>query len=145
MEDVVGLGIAEWNRQRGPVEARVTKQAVVPGSKLAPLLIPLFDVSKFHSKDGALNGIHARVPAQFFVNIAAGTSMAAKPAHVVGSSGIQGCNQSRFAVGAQILGGIKTERCCQAQSACLASSPSGADGLSRILNQHCVEFIRHGL
>src|SRR5580704_8276205 len=88
---------------------RIRQQTIVGRSTLPALLVPAFDMRKLYAEDRGLDRVHAAVPANFFVVIAARAAVIAQFPHVLSQIGATGGNHSRVAIGAQVLCWIKTE------------------------------------
>src|SRR4030088_2085546 len=66
--------------------------------------------------------------------IAPRTAMVAEPAHVLGHFRTGSGDDSRVSVGAQVLGGIKTEGGSYTERACAAPIPLGANRLGGVFD-----------
>src|SRR5579872_7198285 len=90
-------------------QPRTSQQTIVGCRTLPALLIPAFDMMQFYAENGGLNCVHAAVPSDFFVVIAARAAVIAQVSHALCGVEITRCNQSSIAIRAEVLGGIKTE------------------------------------
>ena len=86
-------------------------------------------------EDCALKAVHARVPAEFVVVVAAAHSVIAQHAGALGQFVGVGRDHPRVSGGAQVLGGIKAEGRGIAQSACFYAIPLRAPGLGGVFNE----------
>ena len=86
-------------------------------------------------EDGALEAVHARVPAHLVVVVAAAHSVLAQHLHPLGQLVGVGRHHAGVARRAQVLGGIKAEGGGVAQRARFHSLPLRAPGLGGVFNQ----------
>ncbi len=91
------------------------QQTIVCCSASTALLVPGFDMRQLYSENRSLNRVHAAVPADLFVMVASRTAVIAQFPHVLSQIQIARGHQSRVAVRAQVLGGVKTERRSRAE------------------------------
>jgi hypothetical protein len=97
-------------------------------------MVPALDVAKLDGENGALEAVHAGVPADLVVVVAASHAVLAQHPGALGQViGIHS-DHAGVAGGAQVLGGIKAEGGDVAQSAGLDSAPFRAPGLGCVFN-----------
>ncbi len=107
---------------------------ITPGH-CASSLIPAVDVAHFDIENGALKSIHARIPANLVVVVAAAHAVLAQHPYALGQFIGVRRHHAGVAGGAHVLGGIKAECGNVAQPAGLRTFPLRAPGLRRIFNQ----------
>ena len=113
---------------------RVKQRVVAPGRGVAGM-VPAGDVLELDVEDGALKAVHARVPAQLVVVVAAAHAVLAQHFYPLGQFIGVGGDHARFAGGAEVLGGIKAEGGNLAKGAGLYAVPFGAPGLGGVFNE----------
>src|SRR5437868_3108248 len=98
---------------------------------------------QLHAQNGGLDRVETAVPAHFFMKISSRAAMIPQASHVLSNFRSIGCDRSGIAIGAEILGGIKTEGggCSQRSGASL--TPICADGLGSILHNGNSELFRN--
>ncbi len=115
-------------------QSRFGKQSVIARGQCAARLGPCANVFELHRQHRALESIHARVPAQLVVVVAAAHAVLAQHLHPLGKLvGIRG-DHAGVAGRAQVLGGIKAECGDIAQAARLHAIPLGAPGLRGVFD-----------
>ena len=90
-------------------QARGVKERVVTLGDGAAGLVPVVDVLELDLEDGALEAVHAGVPAQFVVVVAAAHAVLAQHAGALGQLVGVGGDHAGVAGGAEVLGGIEAE------------------------------------
>src|SRR5208337_1144721 len=90
-------------------ETCLLETMIVGGGDRTAALVPLADVAQFYAEHRALDGVHAGVPANLVVIVAASGTVIAQPLHVLAylRGGCRG--GTCVAKCAQVLGGIKAE------------------------------------
>src|SRR5713101_7861415 len=105
------------------------KQLVVGRSVPLSAMVPFRDVWQLHAQHRGLNSVHASVPAKFVVVVALRTAVIAKLSHALGHLRTGSGDNSRVPVGAQVFGGIETERGGYTERARSTPAPLGANRL----------------
>ena len=90
-------------------ESRGAKEGVVAPGDGAAGLVPAVDVFELDLEDGALEAVHAGVPADLVVVVAAAHAVLAQHAGALGQVVGVGGDHAGVARGAQVLGGIEAE------------------------------------
>src|ERR1035441_10826017 len=98
-------------------------------------MVPLGNVLHLPPKHSRLHGIEAAVPADLFVVIPLAASMIAQMPNVRRQFLVIGGDASAIAIGAQVLGGIKTERRDLAQRSRFLIAPLRTECLRSILDK----------
>src|SRR5260370_23605526 len=119
-----------------------SKHAVQGCGLLLPGPVPVRDMCQLHAKHRCLNGIDASFPAELVTVVAPRTPMIAELPHVLGHLRTGSGDDSRVSVGAQVLGGIKTEGGSYTERARAAPVPLGANRLGGVLDNCDSEFVR---
>ncbi len=107
---------------------------VAPGHRAAGL-VPAVDVLELDVENGALEAVHARVPADLVVVVAAAHAVLAQHLYPLGQFVGIGGDHAGVARGAQVLGGIKAEGGYIAQPAGFYAVPFRAPGLGGVFDQ----------
>src|ERR1035438_2898882 len=111
------------------------KKAVVALGRLAAGLVPALDVLELDGEDGALEAVHAGVPADLIMVVAALHAVLAESADPLGQLAGIGGDHAGVAGGAQVLGGIKAEGGDVAEAPGFHSVPLGAVGLGGVFDE----------
>ena len=87
MEDMAGARVGDGQDDAffggGGGEVGGGEELIVAGGEGAALLVPLWKVGEFDVEDGGLDGVEARVPADFVVEVAALHAVGAERTGVV--------------------------------------------------------------
>ena len=116
-------------------QPRRPKHRVISLRHRAPLLVPAVDVLQLHAENGSLEPVHARIPADLVVVVAAPHPVLAQHSQALGNLIGVGRHHAGIARRAQVLGGIEAERRHIAQSAGLPPLPLRAPRLGGILDE----------
>ena len=116
-------------------QSRGMKERVIAAGDGAAELVPAVDVLELDGEDGALEAVHAGVPADFVVVVAAAHSVLAQHAGALGDFIGVGGDHAGVARGAEVLGGIKAEGGGIAESAGMNALPFGSPGLRGVFNE----------
>src|SRR4051812_8292696 len=124
-------------------QTRFCEQSVVSSRMLAAHFIPLSNSRQLHSQHGGLDCVEAAIPSEFIVIVPLRAAMIPQAPHVLGHLWRSGRHDARISVGAQVLGGIKTECCSDSERPSRTASPLCPDCLRRILYESHIVLLRH--
>src|SRR5271166_932375 len=116
-------------------QSRGMKEGVIAAGYGAAELVPAVDVLELDGEDGALEAVHAGVPADFVVVIAAAHSVLAQHAGALGDFIGVGGDHAGIARRAEIFCGIKAEGGGVTEGASMHAMRFGAPGLRRVFDE----------
>ena len=111
------------------------KECVIAPGDGAAGMIPAVDVLELDAENRALEAVHAGVPADFVVVVAAAHAVLAQHPGTLGQLVGVGCDHAGVARRAQILGGIKAEGGRIAEAAGFYALPLRAPGLGGVFDE----------
>ena len=117
-------------------ESGLLQKMIVGCRDLAAALVPLLDETQFDAQHRALDSVHAGVPANLLVVVAAGRTVIPQPLHVLAHIKVHGGRGSGIAKCAEILGWVKAEGRGASQGSGMAPIPCGSKGLRGIFDDH---------
>src|SRR5712692_3600544 len=117
------------------------EQLVIGRGVPLPPLVPFRDVWQLHAQHRGLNSVHASVPAKFVVIVAPRTAVVAELSHALGHLRTGRGDDSRVPVGAQVFGGIETERGGYTERARSTPAPLGANRPRGVFDDGNREFL----
>ena len=116
-------------------QSRGMEERVIAAGDGAAELVPAVDVLELDGEDGALETVHAGVPADLVVVVAAAHSVLAQHAGALGDFIGVGGDHASIACSAEIFGGIKTEGGGIAERTRMHALPFCAPGLRGIFDE----------
>ena len=115
---------------------------MVAAGDVVASVVPGVDVAELDGEDGALKAVHASVPADFVVVVAAAHAVLAEHSGALGEVAGIGGDHARVAGGAEVFGGIEAEGGDVAEGPGLDSAPLCAPGLGGVFNELEVALLR---
>src|SRR6185437_5889280 len=116
-------------------DTRCADNCLIARGDFATSLVPAADVLEFDAENRTLKPIHAGVPAQLLVMVAAAHAVLAQRAEALGNLVAAGGHHAGVAGGAEFLGGVKTESRGIAKRPCLRAAPFRIPGLGGIFDE----------
>jgi len=133
--NLVGQDDAVGGIRAGFDETRRMKERVIAAGDGAAELVPAVDVLELDGEDRTLEAVHAGVPSDFVVIVAAAHSVLAQHAGALGDFVGVGGDHAGIPRRAEIFGGIKAEGSGVTERACMHALPLSSPSLRGVFNE----------
>ena len=117
------------------------EERVVATGNVVAGMVPGVDVAELDGEDGALEAVHAGVPADFVVVVAAAHAVLTEHFGALGEVAGVGGDHAGVACGTEVFGGIEAEGGDVAEGSGFDSTPLGAPGLGGVFDEREVALL----